>query len=655
MMENETQCSAVVSDKEKKVLENLVNITSFCPSVILSNARKRKDLNQLLCDDPRANDFIKLDSEIYIDKDDKDVRTFGDAVFNWVVSLCDLIRYMHDDLNFTVIPAGSFPLNVKVENLDEFDYVLDWENMAEFAKFQEFLGDCVSLDIQMESVLLNKILAVIEVILSKSAKYKKFSDTDLLLKVHAINIQFSWLCSSNHKHSVSLDLAISIKTSSTVQEYFSQMEFPLKGTPFEESININEKVYWNCSFLDTNSDLSEGWSAPLPMYIGRIDANVFDKQMFKTCDEISLNIRLCFRVLKFIRDYIFPYCVGMGFSYLTRCESNYEKKKFSSYSLKQVLFQEVIEFPSNDHWKNSSIHVRIASMQQKLLTYPRDVFDNKNSGLSTLYEVSYAFSPILTNMMQWLCDGCETISLQQRNMLSECGKGIKVLLENKMLISLPEFSLNVFEIEFYNNFQILMFKSFRPLVFYDGVQGGLYEVFNKIVESMDHVDLTSFSDEDFEKLIFLLRFFVITKKEIDSNNYSNKLQSFKKMLMVYNISCCDAYEKLEGLAYHCSVNSKDVPLYEVAKERMPSDFISVEGIFTGITWEERGCIYRSFDDFSWFGISKDKPYEAVKETLNRVTKKFDAINKFGRPFLSYVEAQEMLWILLSMSTLKNLK
>ena len=64
-----------------------------------------------------------------------------------------------------------------------------------------------------------------------------------MVKRHAINIQFSWLCSSNHKHSVSIDLALAIETSSTIQEYFSHVKFVLKGTSFEESIDINEKIY----------------------------------------------------------------------------------------------------------------------------------------------------------------------------------------------------------------------------------------------------------------------------------------------------------------------------------------------------------------------------------------------------------------------------
>ena len=54
-------------------------------------------------------------------------------------------------------------------------------------------------------------------------------DIQLIEKDHAINIKFSWLCTSNHKHSVSTDLAILIKTSTTIQEYFSQATISLKG------------------------------------------------------------------------------------------------------------------------------------------------------------------------------------------------------------------------------------------------------------------------------------------------------------------------------------------------------------------------------------------------------------------------------------------
>ena len=170
MMKIKTEHERVMSNKENKVLGNLVDIASFCPDAILSDARKRRGLNQLLCDDPRANEFIKLDCEIIINQDDKDVKKFGDAIFDWIVSLSDLIRYK-SDLNFTVIPIGSFPLNVKVEHLNEFDYLIMCEDKAG-GRIVQNLSDGISISNQgytMSSALLD----VLNLILIKS---KNFSD-----------------------------------------------------------------------------------------------------------------------------------------------------------------------------------------------------------------------------------------------------------------------------------------------------------------------------------------------------------------------------------------------------------------------------------------------------------------------------------------------
>ena len=61
---------------------------------------------------------------------------------------------------------------------------------------------------------------------------------------------------------------------------------------------------------------------------------------------------------------------------------NYLKVCFSSYSLKKVLFQDVIEFPSSDLWKNDFIQLRIASMLQIFSKYDpdQDIFDNRSEG-----------------------------------------------------------------------------------------------------------------------------------------------------------------------------------------------------------------------------------------------------------------------------------
>ena len=627
-MKKKTEHDRVIFDKEKMVLENFVNIASFCPDVILSDAAKRRDLDQLLCDDPRANEFIKLDCKIYIDKDDKDIKKFGDAIFDWVTSLCDLIKAMHNDLNFTVIPAGSFPLNVKVENLDEFDYVLAWENKAEIAKIQEISGGGHMLLPRLRQA----ILYVINVVLVKSEKKLNLSDIQFMRKAHAINIQFSFMCSSNHKHSVSIDLAISVRTSTTVQEYFSQIDFPLKGTPFEDSIDINEKMYWNCA-------LDRGFDRP--------DTNIFDKPMFETCDRISPNIRLCYRVLKFIRDYFFPCFARKGFNLFTYCHVKYLKATCSSYLLKQVLFHEVIEFPSSDHWNNSFIHLRIASMQQRISKDYPNLFDDNKHGSRFMYHTD-AFSPVKTNIMLWLYNGCETISLQRRSTLNVWGECTNVLLENKILVTLPKFSFIELEICIHPSFEIIMFKSFRPLLLHSKISIGLSEAFLDIVESMDHVDLTSVSDADVGEILVLLRLFVVTRKEICCSNYLNKLNNFKKMLYMYEMSCFVAFGQLLGLEFVYSVNSRDIPLYKTMKEKIPSAFITLEVIFTSITWEERRFISKYLYQ-SEPAAYREKGSKTMIQSLDKV------IDAFKKSFVQCSGIQANLWLLVSISTLRNLK
>ena len=627
-MKKKTEHDRVIFDKEKMVLENFVNIASFCPDVILSDAAKRRDLDQLLCDDPRANEFIKLDYKIYIDKDDKDIKKFGDAIFDWVTSLCDLIKAMHNDLNFTVIPAGSFPLNVKVGNLDEFDYVLSWENKAEIAKIQEISGKGHMLLPRLRQA----ILYVINVVLVKSEKKLNLSDIQFMRKAHAINIQFSFMCSSSHKHSVSIDLAISVRTSTTVQEYFSQIDFPLKGTPFEDSIDINEKMYWNCA-------LDRGFDRP--------DTNIFDKPMFETCDRISPNIRLCYRVLKFIRDYFFPCFARKGFNLFTYCHVKYLKATCSSYLLKQVLFHEVIEFPSSDHWNNSFIHLRIASMQQRISKDYPNLFDDNKHGSRFMYQTD-AFSPVKTNIMLWLYNGCETISLQRRSMLNEWGECTYVLLENKILVTLPKFSFIELEICIHPSFEIIMFKSFRPLLLHSKISIGLSEAFLDIVESMDHVDLTSVSDADLGEILVLLRLFVVTRKEICCSNYLNKLNNFKKMLYMYEMSCFVAFGQLLGLEFVYSVNSRDIPLYKTMKEKIPSAFITLEVIFTSITWEERRFISKYLYQ-SEPAAYREKGSKTMIQSLDKV------IDAFKKSFVQCSGIQANLWLLVSISTLRNLK
>ena len=51
-------------------------------------------------------------------------------------------------------------------------------------------------------------------------------------------------------------------------------------------------MYWNFEFGFVKLDCP--------------DTNISDEQMFETCDQVSPNVRLCYRALNFARHYLFP-------------------------------------------------------------------------------------------------------------------------------------------------------------------------------------------------------------------------------------------------------------------------------------------------------------------------------------------------------------
>ena len=446
-MENKLKLGILISEKINNVLQNFTNVLSFCPSSIVQNARGKKDLNRLFCDDPVANEFLRLDHEIYIDKDDEDVRKFGDTIFNCVNSLCNSVRYTNNKLKFAVIPCGSFPLNVKIGNLDEFDYLLVWEKQIEYPENHKLLNGVHAYEMtQLTSVILDLMREV----LIKFEKNENVADIKLIQKYRAINVQFSWVCSSKHRHSVSIDLAISIRTSTTVQEFFSQLNFPLKDTLFEKSIDFYEIMCWNFEFRSKLFD--------------RPDTNIFDKQVFETCDQVSPNVRLCYRVLKFIRDYFFPSRVKIATNDLTLRDVSYTTNNFSYYLLKQVLFQEVIHFPLCKHWKNGSIISRIVSMLRELSKNfsIEDIFGR--TSFWSFNDNSDGFLPVLENMIQTLCNGCEMLSIQRKKFQSDCKESLEFLLGSKVIVNLPKSLLGGFANDMLDFFHVVLFKSIPSVI-----------------------------------------------------------------------------------------------------------------------------------------------------------------------------------------------
>ena len=70
-----------------------------------------------------------LDREIQIDIKDQGIKKFGNEVLLFVETIVKCFEIYEP--KFRVTLAGSFPLGLKIEEMDEFDFVFEWINMPE--------------------------------------------------------------------------------------------------------------------------------------------------------------------------------------------------------------------------------------------------------------------------------------------------------------------------------------------------------------------------------------------------------------------------------------------------------------------------------------------------------------------------------------------
>ena len=623
---------------EKNAQENFEKILPFCPTLIQEKTKKRLNINKLLTNDPLADEFIKLNHKISINKDNEEVKEFSDAIFHFLDSLFELVKFVHKDFKFRVIPTGSFPVNIKICDMDEFDFVLFWENISEQYELEEFQtpGNFTNL----LSTYKTEIIDLIKKVLTMCKEYDNISEIRLFWKTYAINIEFCWFCSLNHKHSVSLDLAISIKTTTTLREYYRRKNLSLKNTPFEQSIDYNENIYWN-------KLLSGGCP--------RIDTNIFDKQLFETCDAISPNIKLCFRILKFVRDCFFPCFWRKRKDHVSEKEEYYITQRFSSYLLKQVLFQEVIEFQCSEVWKNNCIHLRIASMLQKCLDYYlfKDILDTETK--VSPFHRSEPCKTILNKLILWLYGGCREHSAESESLEDYFLKNMIVVMENNLLVKVPK-SISfhhLIETDREEHLALIIFSKVTSKLFGNSVFRGLCETF---IDSMDWLDLTVFSEKEQGKIFVLLLFSVIEKEGIMTENCLKKLDAFTNMLdsygMLYNSSkvlndrLVPRVIKLGSASNICNFRQS-----KMISQRTDPVLVRWEKIFSHITWKERGNIYQYILDI----LHNERALENEDPVQQFLVEAFDISCRPG-----YIKRDDVvlfgdLWLSISLNFLKSLK
>ena len=114
-----------------------------------------------------------------------------------------------------------------------------------------------------------------------------------------------------------------------------------------------------------------------------------------------------------------------------------------------------------------------------------------------------------------------------------------------MIVNLPKSSLGGFKNNILDFFYVVLFKSIPTMVLKNVISGVLNEAFCRIVESMDHIDLTAFSASDARKVIFLLQFLSSPRRRlaptVSIDSYNKVLwtawRSFVVVIML-NIFIC---------------------------------------------------------------------------------------------------------------------
>ena len=414
----------------------------------------------------------------------------------------------------------------------------------------------------------------------------------------------------------------------------------MKNTPFEQSIDYNENIYWN-------KLLSGGCP--------RIDTNIFDKQLFETCDAISPNIKLCFRILKFVRDCFFPCFWRKRKDHVSEKEEYYITQRFSSYLLKQVLFQEVIEFQCSEVWKNNCIHLRIASMLQKCLDYDlfKDILDTETK--VSPFHRSEPCKTILNKLILWLYGGCREHSAESESLEDYFLKNMIVVMENNLLVKVPK-SISfhhLIETDQEKHLALIIFSKVTSKLFGNSVFRGLCETF---IDLMDWLDLTVFSEKEQGKIFVLLLFSVIEKEGIMTENCLKKLDAFTNMLdsygMLYNSSevlndrLVPRVIKLGSASNICNFRQS-----KMISQRTDPVLVRWEKIFSHITWKERGNIYQYILDI----LHNERALENEDPVQQFLVEAFDISCRPG-----YIKRDDVvlfgdLWLSISLNFLKSLK
>ena len=597
----------------KEVRKSFRDIGRYCPEDIVKKSRGNKRRVKKPGNKEISNLLIQLDNEIKVNIEDGHVKKFSNTILKFVKGITYFIEES-SGLLFKINPAGSFPLGNKIEHIDEFDFVLEWINVP------KELTELTILEIGnlyfKEGTLIEYPRMIIHQLLLECLDVENITIKTLIQKKFAMNLVISWKCLSCHTHEVSLDLAVCLKSKDAMQKYLKMMGISFKDTPFEETIKSDEFVY-HCFPFAREGERNN------PFEECRVDTNFFDKCIFDRCDEISLNIKSCFRIIKFICSKVFPrYCK------IYKCVLQHESMDvcdfepfISSYVLKQLLFKEVIEFPTCKDWSIAFIHLRITSLFKRLkkvskiqdFLNPLEIKNVRNEQNELLFQY---FDNYMIKLISWFQNSFKEERKDTMD-LKTVGDDTSQLWFYRNVLIITAKEAKIFCPEYSVNYPI--FKLIVPVTRAktSNMQKFIYEIYNQIVCDIPYLDLRTQSDMYFSLFVILyssnLR--VLGEEDVKSNKVIEKLNTISEIAEKFEVTFKTVYSALVKGKTWTSWNDDVV--------------MKISSIFSQVTMKEAGSIYRYFEKQD--SRNKNMPYNVNENNGKEISLLEKVMELLGTP------------------------
>ena len=341
-------------------------------------------------------------------------------------------------------------------------------------------------------------------------------------------------------------------------------DFLAKGNSFEntkldDSLTKNKLVYINL---------------PIAGEVFRVKTNSFHENLFTACDMISPNIKLCLRILKYLRDMIFPY------RYRRKSEDKfYLASTISSYQLKELLLREVVKYQSINSWSNCDIHERIKSI---LLELQKAIIEE---GFFSFFETFVSIvegelsEKILTDLICWMENYCPKV-----NVSVKCVEETEteIYIYGRVLLKIKDRNGQHPYLVVNNKVRSLMKARFLND---SNICRWICKEYHDILNSMAQIGLTNLSDVEANQIMGMVIHGLVNENDVESGIYLQKTKMLNNVLETFGAALQDVF----------FTNDKRYGLFNI------TDIMYLQKVYDRTASIEAAHIYRYLKHGTGFG------------------------------------------------------